>query len=442
MMIWTNIYASKGRWVQWPIVLLSVALAVWICCFVWPIPDTYLRITTGNEQGAYFQMAKRYQDLLEQRGITLQVLSSEGTPDNLKRLQSDPPQAELAFAQGGFGLLGTAFEQRDTSKVMTLANIAIEPLWLISRQSDLTNLLQIRGLKVGVGGGQSGSRMVLLRLLELYRIRDHELQLVTLNGFDLVKGLQSGQVDAVFHVATPESPVVRGLLDIPGVHLAQLARTRAIVERLPYLEPRLLTQGAMLGTHSQPAKDTTLLSTYASLVAHSQLHPTLQRELLYAADQVHRGAGLFHRASEFPSHRQLDFPAPINDPVSTGTDTSLSAWERLLPFFWTQVLLRMLLVVIPLALLAGWLCWWLPIWIGTRLRGELDRMYGQLQFLEEDMQRSNQIRLDYERYRRQLVDLDQKISRMKIPQHLTRRWLALRAHVDFVNRSSYRLRGR
>jgi uncharacterized protein len=274
--------------------------------------------------------------------------------------------------------------------------------------------------------------MLLLRLLELYRIRDHEIQLVTLNGFELVKGLENGQVDAVFHVATPESPVVRGLLDVPGVHLAQLARTSAIVERLPYLEPRLLTQGAMLGARPQPAKDTTLLSTYASLVAHTQLHSAMQRELLHAADQVHRGVGLFHRAGEFPSQRQLDFPAPINDPVSTGLSASLGTWERMLPFLWTQVLVRVIVVVIPLALLAGWLCWWLPKWVGTRLRGELDGMYGQLQFLEEDMQRSNQIRLDYELYRRQLLALDEKISRMKIPKHLTQRWLALRAHVDFV----------
>jgi uncharacterized protein len=438
---WNFFYTHPWQTVRWPVIALATVAAAWLGWQVWPVPDAYLRISTGSTQGAYFRMAKRYEELLAARGVRVEVLPSEGTPDNLKRLEE--AQADLAFAQGGFGMLGTSLENQNSAQIQTLANVGIEPLWLVTRKPSLTNLMQLSGLKVGVGSGQSGSRKVLLRLLELHRLSDKEVQLVGLNGFDLIKALDSGQVDAVFHVATPESPVVRGLLDIAGVHLVHLERASAIVERLPYLEPRLLAQGSLMGRNKQPEKDTTLLTTYASLVARADLDPALQRQVLAAAQQVHSGAGSFHRAGEFPSLRQLDFPAPLH--VLDSADYlsgKLPWWEGKFSFVQAQWLERLVVIGLPLMALALMLCIFVPRWIESRVRGQLDALYGQLQFLEEDMNNTNLIRLDYERMRRQLVALDEKIARLSIPSHLAQRWLVLRSHVDFVNRSSYRMRGR
>jgi uncharacterized protein len=437
-----TLYSNRWWLIRMPALLICSVLAIFLCTVVWPVPHASLRISTGSSQGAYYRIAKSYEAILAQRGISLEVLSSEGTPENLSRLAAQPPKAELAFAQGGFGLLGTASDTGSNESIETLANVAIEPLWLLTRRSGLQDFTQLAGLKIGVGGGQSGSRHVLKRLMELHRLRDHEMQLVTLSGFDLIKGLESGQVDAVFHVATPESPVVRGLLDVVGVQLVQLSRTSAIVERLPYLEPRLLTQGSLIGHQRHPDTDMTMLTTYASLVAHNSLHPALQRQLLAAAHEVHQGSGRFHRTGDFPSLRQLDFPVSMNVINQDTLHGLLPLWEKNLPFFWAQWLERFLFVVLPLALLAAWLCAALPHWVESRMRQQLDALYGQLQFIEEDMHHSTLIQLDYEQLRRKLLTLDEKISRMSIPKHLTQRWLTLRAHVDFVNRSSYRLRGR
>jgi hypothetical protein len=173
------------------------------------------------------------------------------------------------------------------------------------------------------------------------------------------------------------------------VHLWQIGRASAIASRLPYLESHLLPKGSLPTTGSgsaaglRPPKDITVLATYASLLARSDLSPALMREVAAAAREVHAPAGAMHRANAFPALRQLDFsshPQALDALVN-----GLSNWERDVSFTVAQWIKRFVLVLVPMLLIAAWLSWLLPRWVEKRLERQLHFWYGELQYLESDL---------------------------------------------------------
>ena len=141
------------------------------------------------------------------------------------------------------------------------------------------------------------------------------------------------------------------MLNIPGIQLASLHKSAAIIERNPYLEASLLPQGALEARI--PSRDTTMLTMSTRLVTRENLHPALKRLAIAATMDVNTGGGLFHRAGDFPSLRRIDFPTA---PFARFTLTNgLHLHERLLSFWWAQFAGRVVLLVLPVMLIALWL---------------------------------------------------------------------------------------
>ena len=86
----------------WPIVLITaIGLAV-AYQFVEPEPPRRISISTGSENGAYYAYAQRYAALLAGKGITLEIMTSAGSHQNLERIENG--EADVAFVQGGIAL--------------------------------------------------------------------------------------------------------------------------------------------------------------------------------------------------------------------------------------------------------------------------------------------------------------------------------------------------
>ncbi|MFN3569548.1 MAG: TAXI family TRAP transporter solute-binding subunit, partial [Polaromonas sp.] len=170
-----KLYQRKWLLIRLPLVLAAVAVATWLWVCVWPMPPTRLSISTAQTDGAYYLHAQRYAEKFAQRGVTLEILNSAGSEENLRRLRQPEAPADLALIQGGFGYLGASFEGIDRSRVQTLANVDVEPVWLFSRNRDIESLNQLQGLRLAIGPEGSGHRRVALRLLEQARIGSNQL---------------------------------------------------------------------------------------------------------------------------------------------------------------------------------------------------------------------------------------------------------------------------
>ena len=63
-----------------------------------PAPPSQIDMTTGAVDGASHQFALQYQALLKTNGVTLRLLPSSGSVQNLERLNAGTP---VGFVQGG-----------------------------------------------------------------------------------------------------------------------------------------------------------------------------------------------------------------------------------------------------------------------------------------------------------------------------------------------------
>lgn len=433
-----RLYQNKWLLIRLPVLACALALAIFLWAFVWPMPPGQLSITTAGAPGAYHELGLAYARQFAERGVMLEVQTSEGSQQNLERLRASQSPSDLAFMQGGFGYLGTSGERRERSRVETLANVDIEGAWLFTRNRTVTSLAQLKGLRIAVGPPRGGSRRVALRLFDQARIDLKSVTLSSQAGPEAVAALEQGAVDAVFFVAAPESGTLKRLLAMPGAQLASLGKSAAIAERNPYLEPRLLAQGAL--GNGLPLRDTTVLTATASLVAREELHPALKRLAIAVSAEVHTAASLFHKAGDFPSLRRMDFPSAPEARASLAE--GLPFLERTLPFWWAQVAERVLLIGLPIALIAWWLMRLLPTLLRWTLESRLSRWYGELKFIENDLSQAQVPGLDLARFLVRLNAIDRDLLDFRCPKDLMLRSYVLRQHVEFVRQRLYTVRGR
>lgn len=433
-----RLYQRKWLVIQLPLIAGAALLASFLWIHVFPMPPTVLSMTTAESHGAYYRNALLYSQVFARHGVTLLVLPSAGSQQNLERLRRGADASDLAFLQGGFGYLGDSLQGDERSRIETLANVDIEPLWLFSRRREIESLGQLQGLRVAVGPPGSGSRKVALRLMEQARVQPADSPLAGLLGNEAVQALGQGSIDAAVMVASLDSAVVQSMLRLPGIHLANLRRSTAIIERNPYLEQRLLPQGSLPGR--LPPHDITVLTTSASLVAREGLDPALKRLAMAAAAEVHAGPGLFHNAGDFPALRQIDFPTA---PGARQTLLRGLPWlERTLPFWWAQVAERVLLIVLPVTLLALWLMHVFSAWLRWSLESRVNRWYGELKFIENDLGKTTVTGMDITRFLQRLNGMDKAMVAFPTPRELMARCYTLHQHIEFVRQRLYRMRGR
>lgn len=432
------LYQRKWLLIRLPVALVAVAVVGWLWLHVYPMPPERLSITTAGENGAYHRMAKQYAAVFASHGVRLDIQTSDGSQENLERLGSASAPSDLALMQGGFGYLGAATGKRDRSHIETLANVNIEAVWIFSRNRSITSVNQLQGLRVAVGAQGSGSRKVALKLFEQARVNLKDLKLFPYMGLESVKALREGMVDVVLMVVPRESETFQAMLTVPGIQFANLHKSAAIAERNPYLETSLLAQGA-LGA-GLPARDTAILTLSTSLVARENLHPALKRLAIAVAMDVNNNGGLFHVAGDFPSLRRVDFPIA---PMARRTLADGLPWhERLLPFWWAQFAQRVVLLVLPVMLVALWLMQRIPDYMRWALQSRVNRWYGELKFIENDLSQQALSGMDLTRFLSRLNSIDTAVLAFRCPKDLMVRCYMLHQHIEFVRQRLYRMRGR
>src|SRR5918911_4970398 len=81
---WRDLASTLG-----PVLLVSV-LAIWLAFrFVRPAPPDTIVFTSGTEGSSFRTNAEKYKAILARNGVKLEILPSEGSLENLKRL-ADP----------------------------------------------------------------------------------------------------------------------------------------------------------------------------------------------------------------------------------------------------------------------------------------------------------------------------------------------------------------
>ncbi|HKE11195.1 MAG TPA: TAXI family TRAP transporter solute-binding subunit [Myxococcota bacterium] len=409
-----------------PILVVSLAFVALIGHYLQPAPPSSIVMTAGTEGSAFRNNAEKYRKILARNGITLEILPSRGSVENLQRLSNPKVHVDIGFVQGGLPA-----EMR-SDNLVSLGNVFFEPLFVLYRNKvSIDRISQLAGRKLAVGVEGSGGHALTLAVLKENGIEPGgATSLLPLAGEEALQAMEQGRVDAVFLAGDSAPPnAIRLLLHAPGVRLFDFVQADAYLRRLRFLSRIDLPMGVFDLGSNLPDHPITLVAPTVELIARSTLHPALSDLLIETAQEVHGHTSLLQHAGQFPSPVEHDFP--ISDDALRYYKSGKSFAYRHLPFWVASLADRLLVLLLPMVVLLVPATRLVPALYGWRIRSRIYRRYAQLMALERESQRlkdPEQARKIHER----LDVIERAVIDLRLPASFAEEAYLLRQHIGFV----------
>lgn len=411
--------------------ILFIALAFWITSrFAKPAPPDTITISSGGKNGAYFYYAQQYREILKRNNITVNILESSGSLENIQRLLHK--EADIAFVQGGTNDDITNKDSENT--LYSIGSLYYEPIWIFLSSSFKPQLLSdLKHHKIAIGSAGSGTQMVARQLLEMNNIHETNTQLMNLSGKEAATALSEGSIDAGFFVASADSPLIKNLLLQKEVELFSVKRALAYTRLLPFLSEVTLASGIVNLAENRPAQNKTLLAPTSNLVIHRDMHPGLTVLLLQAAQEIHSGPGFFNQPNTFPNTQNLVYP--ISDVAERFYKTGPPFLMRYLPF-WAAVLIdRMIVFLLPLIAVLIPLFKLMPPLYRWRVRSRIYRWYDELQETDSAIAQEKPLTEQQIKHLHQQLDrIENEVEKVKTPLSYADQLYQLLSHTDLVRK--------
>ena len=409
--------------------LFIVALCAIIYLVADPSPPSRIRISTGQQNGAYEFFGKKYAAALAQHRIAAELVPSLGSKQNLQRLTDPAANIDIGFVQSG----STEQDESERRGLISLGSLFTEPIWLFYREPrTITQLTQLRGLKINVGPDGTGVPQLFKKLLSVNGVEANEVQFGTLENTPATVALLDGSIDGIVFSSAPDELLIQMLLQTPGIKLFDFVQAEAYTRRFPFLTHVTLPRGIVDLGRDLPARDYQLIAPTATLVARNNVHPALVDLLVQSAIDIHGGSGWFHRQGEFPNAAYTEIPViPAAVKTYRGGPSFL---QHYLPFWLSNLMERMWVIVVALGALLIPLSRVVPPLYVWKVRSRVYRWYGQLRSVEqaiEDVPPGRRAEVCARQLTR-LNELEERVNQISIPLSFAEELYGLRSHINFV----------
>ncbi len=426
---WGRLVAVFGRGMVisiGTIVLVCLAASAAAFLFLNTAAPRTLTITSGPAGSTFYRTAERYQTILAREGVTLKVLPSDGSPENLKRLADPKAHVDIGFVLGG------AAGDKGFDRLMSLGSVSYQPLMVFYRGEKRELLSQFKGRRLNIGPAGSGPHDLALALLKANGIEpgaDTVFDETDLADPD--RDLRAGRVDAVFLMGdSTAGSVLRTLMRDGSVRLFSFVQTDAYVRRIPVLNKLLLPRGGLDLGIDLPSEDVYLVGPTVQLIARDSLHPALSDLLLEAAREIHGPAGMFRKPGEFPVAQEGEFR--ISPDATRYYASGKSFLYRSFPFWLASLIARVLALLVPVVLLLLPALKFAPMIYRWRVESRIYRWYQVLLELEREAFKPDVDAARREELLRQIDHIEAAVNRIVIPASFGDVFYSLRGHIDFV----------
>ena len=409
------------------LILVSAIVLFAVFWFFHSAPPSTITISTGPEGSIFQTYAKRYSAILAKQRVTLKIIPSEGSLENLKRLLDPHFHVDVAFVQGGIA------GDLPIGKLVSLGSVTYEPLIIFYRSPKQMELLsEFAGHRLAIGPEGSGTRSLALVLLKANGIEPGgTTALLGMDADEAANELAQGKIDAAFMMGDSASAqVMLKLLRTPSIHMYNFTQADAYTRRFVYLNKLPLPEGSIDFGQNIPAHDVWLVGPTVELVARPDFHPALSDLLIEAATQVHGKAGLLKRQGEFPAPLEHEFR--ISDEAARFYKSGKSFLYRSLPFWLASLANRILVAFVPMIVLLIPVLRFIPIIYRWRVKMRIYRWYRLLLVLEQELTASSGPK-SRETLHAQLDKIEENVNKMKVPASFGDQFYVLRQHIKFVH---------
>jgi TRAP-type uncharacterized transport system substrate-binding protein len=409
-------------------ILLVAALAIWSALhFVQSAPPRSITISTGPAGSAFETVADKYAKLLARSGVTLKVVQSRGSIENLERLSDRKSHVDIALVQAGLP------QSESATDLVSLGGMFYQPVTIFYRgQKPLSRLSDFRAERISIGLEGSGTRYLALALLKANEIEPQgPTHLLSLEGDVARQALLRREVDAIFLTGDSASPLtIREMLHTEGIQLFDFPQADAYVRRFPYLNKLVVPPGAFDLGENLPPTEINLLAPTVELVAHSDLHPAIVDLLVEAAYQVHGRATLLQSAGQFPNPNMHSLP--LDEEAARYYKSGDKTFTyRYLPFWLASLVNRAAVVLLPILVVVIPGLRYLPQLYRWRIDSRIHHRYAELMAVEREALGN----LTEERRAvllKRLNEMETSVISRKMPGSHAEQVYLLRQHIQFV----------
>jgi hypothetical protein len=406
------------------LLVTSAILLTGIIFFIRSAPPTKITISSGPEGSIFHGMAEKYKTELEKSGIKVNILTSNGSVENLKRISDPQSRVDLAIIQSG--------GEEDTDNVenlVSLGALSTQPLFFFYRGAVVERLANLKGKTLAIGQEGSGARKLAIKILKLNNM-DIASKLLDLDGEEASAGLLEGKIDGAFLMGEDASvAVLRKLLHSDNIHLLSFKNAQAYARKIDILHMMDLPEGVIDFGQNIPHQTIKLFGPMVELIATKDIHPALSDLILDAAMSIHGKAGIFKKRGEFP--RAEENKIKLSDDAIHFYKSGKSFLYRYLPFWLASLVNRILVVFLPMLIVLIPVVRSIPAifrWMGQiRIR----RRYRALLKLEQRFKSETNpevIKDLLEQFER----IEKDVQQMKVRAVFANQFYSLRVHIDYV----------
>ena len=423
-----------------PVVALVLAAFWFAAQFIAPAPPREMVIAAATKGSPYYEAALRYRDSLAESGVTLKILETKGSMENLALIKDPQSHVVAAFLQGGLS------NSRDAPDVRSIGRVFYEPVWVFYRgTTKIEKLAELTGKRVLIGPAGSATAALATRMLSASGVTADSSTLIPKELPDYVAALDSGQADAGILVLAPEARTIKRLLDSPNIHLMNMIQADAYVQRFPFLQKLNLKEGVVDFSKDIPPIDTQMLATTTALVIREDLHPALANLLTQAAISIHGRpeidangeSPIFQRAGIFPSPDDQEFL--LSSEAARVYKSGPPFLQRYLPFWLATGLDRLSVLLLPMIGILLPAVRIIPALYAWQIRRRIIHWYHALKKVEAELGSH----FDQSELVEQLKNIDrieEAVNRLPIPVAFANQLYDLRGHIHVVRRRLTALR--
>ena len=391
-------------------------------------PPAQIRMAAGIQDGGYWQIAELYKAKLAQDGISVELVETAGSIENIDRVASG--QVDVALVQGGL-------EVARDSGLQSLGAVFLEPVVIFRRASKEldTNPGSWRDVQLAAGPNGSGTRAAALALIEAAGLQNAGITFLEAGGNDALDAVRDGDADALLFVAPLAAPYLMDAIFDPKLAFVPLSFIDALASKLPGASAVDIPAGAIALSPPRPPEPVKILALRASLISSAELHPALVDRFVNAATELHGDRDILHGYREYPS--AVSPPVRMSKTVRELIVSGPSSLHDFLPYWIAAQFGRVLLVVLPVLLVALPILRAIPsayFWFQNR---RIWNQYQRIAALELELSTAktsdelNAVKI-------QLEDLDAFLANLNLPLAYRQGAYDARLHVDLIRKEILR----
>lgn len=218
-------------------IVVSIAIAIGALLFrdLDLVPDlSYvdLNILSGNEEGQYHKIVANLAQSAVAKEAVIRNIPSQGSRDNLERLKAARKSCDVHL-----GLVQDGFDRSMYQGLKLIGRVGRpESLLILGRNGDdVKRLVDLKGLKIGIGPEGSGAAFLAERLLHAPEFASLNIQLQHHPLQQQVELAANGKLDLALFVMDEDAQLIDNAVREKGLQVVGFEHSEALARRFPFI---------------------------------------------------------------------------------------------------------------------------------------------------------------------------------------------------------------